>query len=128
MSDRVPTLAELIDRLFRTRLKPNGKEYSTYEAAEAIRAQGYTQTNASHLAKLRRGETANPSRDLLLSLCLFFQVPPSYFFPELEHKRLEPPADVDPQEQVRMALRAVGLKPEDQVRIEQLIDIWVKGQ
>jgi transcriptional regulator with XRE-family HTH domain len=127
MTERVPTLAELVNHLFRTHLKPNGKEYSNHEAAEAIRTQGYTQTNASHLAKIRRGETANPSRDLLLSLCLFFEVPPTYFFPELGNRELTPPPEL-PQEQFRAALRSTGLDPEDQTLIEplihQIVNLW----
>jgi transcriptional regulator with XRE-family HTH domain len=122
------TINQLIDNLFRTYRKPDNTEYSNHEAADAIQSYGYTQTNASHLAKLRRGVTGNPSRDLLLSLCKLFGVSPNYFFPELDGKDfMQPPPEL-PQEQFRAALRSTGLDPEDQTLIEpliqQIVSLW----
>lgn len=121
---QVPTIADLINDLFRTHRKSNNKEFSTYEVAQAIREQGYTQTTASHIAKLRRGEVANPTRELLLGLCIFFEVSPTYFFPELGNRPLTPPEAI-PQDQFRVALRSYNLEPDDQSRIEQIIQQMV---
>jgi transcriptional regulator with XRE-family HTH domain len=81
-----PTTAELIDQLFRTHRKPDGKEYSHVELSSALGGA----LAPSHIGKLRTGTIQNPKRDTLLLLCRFFQVTPSYFFPEL------PPDAEDP--------------------------------
>lgn len=82
----IPTTAELIDQLFRTHRKPDGKEYSHVELSSALGGA----LAPSHIGKLRAGTIRNPQRDTLLQLCQFFRVPPTYFFPEL------PPGAVDP--------------------------------
>jgi len=74
-----PTTAELIDQLFRTHRKPDGKQYSHVELSSALNGA----LAPSHVGKLRAGTIQNPKRDTLLLLCQFFQVPPTYFFPEL---------------------------------------------
>lgn len=117
-----PTLAELVDALFKTHLREDGREYSTYEVARKIEAMGYGKVNASHVAKLRRGESANPSRDILLSLCMFFQVPASYFFPELDQfTPHQDHLDDDPAIQARIAFRAAGLTPDEQAHLEGIL-------
>jgi transcriptional regulator with XRE-family HTH domain len=78
-SRTMPTLADLIDDLFRSHRKPNGREYSHVEVCLALGGV----IEPSHLGKLRNGTIQNPKRDTLLALCRFFQVSPTYFFPEL---------------------------------------------
>ena len=64
----------------------------------------------SYLAKIRKGVIKNPGRDALKLLCLFFHVPASYFFPELE--LLSPPVTQTPEtnenqvESLRVALHS----------------------
>jgi transcriptional regulator with XRE-family HTH domain len=114
-----PSLAELVDALFKTHLREDGREYSTYEVAKRIEELGCGRVNASHIAKLRRGESANPSRDILLRLCMFFRVPASYFFPELDQLSLyQGKAEEDPAIQARVAFRAAGLTPDEQAHLE----------
>src|SRR5436853_6556069 len=76
----VTTMADLIDDLFRSHRKPNGREYSHVEACQALDRM----IEPSHLGKLRNGTIQNPKRDTLIALCRFFQVSPTYFFPELD--------------------------------------------
>ncbi len=66
------TLADRIDRLFRTHLSPRGREYSYREVAAAIR----------RAADGRDGAKDNPTMKHLQALARFFQVSPAYFFDE----------------------------------------------
>ncbi len=81
------TLAERIDRLFRTHLSPRGREYSYREVAAAIsrgngaRRDGET-ISAAYIWGLRTGAKDNPTMKHLQALARFFQVSPAYFFEE----------------------------------------------
>jgi transcriptional regulator with XRE-family HTH domain len=74
------TVAELIDALFRSHRKPDGREYTYREVSEALEGK----LTPSHIGKLRSGVIEDPKRETLLALCQFFSVPPDYFFPELK--------------------------------------------
>ncbi|HEX6291979.1 MAG TPA: hypothetical protein VFZ66_22525 [Herpetosiphonaceae bacterium] len=75
----VPTIAQLVDRLFKENRHPSGREYSYREVALAMQGEvGY-----SSLQKIRTGENTNPTYRTLLALCIFFGKPPLYFFPDL---------------------------------------------
>lgn len=116
------SLAELVNGLYQTHRNENGQEYSNYEVARGIKEMGLGDITASYISKLRRGETTNPSRDVLKQLCVFFRVPASYFFPELEMFRQGGTgAEADPAMQVHTALRAAGLDPDERAQLEQLI-------
>jgi transcriptional regulator with XRE-family HTH domain len=120
----MPPIAPLVDALFKTHRKPDGREYSTYEVAREMAERGLGEISPGYLAKLRRGETSNPSREVLSRLCLFFRVPASYFFPELD--QLVPSLDdsnSDPLAQVRVAFRAAGLAPDEQAQLEGLFEL-----
>lgn len=111
------TVAELIDQLFRTHRRPDGQEYTYKQVSVALGRS----VESSHLSKLRTGKITNPGRETLLGLCRFFKVSPSYFFPELEFPLS---ADGSASEQgtpVQIALRATGLAPEVQEKLEELI-------
>src|SRR5512145_2941781 len=71
-------IALLINQLFEASRQPNGREFSNQEVAHALGV------HSSYIGKLRAGKVPNPGRDTLKQLCIFFQVPSSYFFPELE--------------------------------------------
>ncbi len=113
------TIAELVNDLFRTHRRPDGREYSASEIVRRLNGQ----IDVSTITALRSGKVTNPTRNTLLLLCQFFNVPPSYFFPELP----EPPMEYVPQaeqpEAIRLALRSSGLTPEDQRYVEGLIAI-----
>jgi transcriptional regulator with XRE-family HTH domain len=119
----LPSVHDLVDRLFATYRKQNGEEYSIREVAREIQKQGFGEISAGYLAKLRRGEASNPSRDVLLQLCLFFGVPASYFFPELDKQVPRLPASGDPVVQVRTVFRSVGLPDKEREQLEGLFEM-----
>lgn len=111
------TVAELVDNLFRTHRRPDGREYTHKDVTIALGGL----VEPSHLSKLRNGKITNPGRDTLLLLCRFFKVPPSYFFPELEFSSFEIDPDAQRIQSIHMALRSAGLSPQVQEKLEALI-------
>lgn len=114
------TLAELVDDLFRTHRRPDGREYTYKEITVALGGV----VEPSHLSKLRTGKITNPGRDTLLSLCRFFNISPTYFFPELEAlpQLTSKNATVSARgSELRLALRSAGLQPEVEEKLEELI-------
>src|SRR6476659_939354 len=77
-------IADLVNDLFRTHRKPDGREYSSSEVSRALNGE----LDPTYMAKLRRGGIPNPGRNTLLLLCRFFGVAPTYFFPELQPPEL----------------------------------------
>jgi transcriptional regulator with XRE-family HTH domain len=81
------SLAQRIDRLFRTYPNPRGREYSYREIAAAIsrseegRRRGVA-ISAAYVWGLRTGVKDNPTLKHLQALSGFFQVSPAYFFDE----------------------------------------------
>jgi transcriptional regulator with XRE-family HTH domain len=112
-------IADLVDHLFKTRLRPDGKEYTSQDVENATDKR----LTSSAVRKLREGKSRNPSRDTLMELCFFFRVPAAYFFPELE--ALAPPAeDVARQDQVHVLLRSIdGLPPDATEHLQGLIEV-----
>jgi len=106
------TVAELVEDLFQTHRKPNGREYSYVEIAETLNGT----IDPSHLSKLRSGRIKNPSRETLLALCQFFKVPSSYFFPELDIEEKPPEEDI-----LSLAARS-NLSEEVQRKLKELIE------
>ncbi len=106
------TIAKLVDDLFRTHRRPDGREYTYKEISVALGGV----VEPSHISKLRTGKIANPGRDTLLSLCRFFHVPPAYFFPELLSQSQEDETDM-----IHIALRSTKLDSEVQEKLENLI-------
>jgi transcriptional regulator with XRE-family HTH domain len=86
MSSAVPTMSDLIRRLFDEVVNPEtGKRFTDLEVAIASRGA----ITPSHLHSLRSGRIQNPTRETLLRLCEVFRKDPRYFFPELrEHNDL----------------------------------------
>ncbi len=113
------SVAELIDNLFRTYRRSDGREYTYKDVSVAL--QGIVEP--SHLSKLRTGKITNPGRDTLLALCRFFQVSPTYFFPELELLQQTPQEKEKAKQDalLSVALRSTGLHPEVEKKLEQLI-------
>lgn len=110
-------IAALVNHLFQTRRKPDGKEYSSQDVENATNKR----ITSSAVRKLRDGKSRNPSRETLMELCFFFGVPASYFFPELEV--LAPPSDdVAQQDHVQVLLRSIGgLSPDVTEHLQGLI-------
>jgi transcriptional regulator with XRE-family HTH domain len=110
------TMAELIDDLFRSHRKPNGREYSH---VVCLALEGAIEP--SHLGKLRNGTIKNPKRDTLLALCRFFKTPPAYFFPELQfidngHDRHQEHDDL-----IGATVRLMELPPEGKQKLEEFL-------
>src|SRR5262245_58009687 len=69
---RGQTLADKVERLFRT-IYPRGRgPYSLEEVAEAIRRQGGPTISATYIWQLRRGLKDNPTKKHLEALAEFF--------------------------------------------------------
>jgi transcriptional regulator with XRE-family HTH domain len=111
------SVAELVDNLFRTYKRPDGREYTHKEVSVALGGL----VEPSHLSKLRNGKITNPGRDTLLLLCRFFKVSPVYFFPELDLPASSDGQVAQQQQSLSAVLRSVGLSPQVQEKIEELI-------
>lgn len=110
-------IAELVDQLFKTHLRPDKKEYTYQEVSAALGGE----LDPTLIGKIRSGKTKNPGRNTLKLLCSFFHVPPSYFFPDLKQITEQ---EVTPEQQIETALRSMGLPPEKQVYINAVIDAF----
>lgn len=111
------TLADLINDLFDTHRKPNGDRYTNTDVSTALNGA----IDQSTLSLLRSGRNVNPGRLTLLHLCRFFQVSPSYFFPELTPPNPHPNAQA--QGFAKVLLRGVQtFSPETQQKLFDLLD------
>jgi transcriptional regulator with XRE-family HTH domain len=108
------TVAELVDQLFRTHLRPDGREYGYKELSDASNGE----FSPRYFAKLRKGDIKSPGRDGLLFLCKFFRVPASYFFPELDELAPNQPRE---DERIQIVLRSSSLSEEVQHHLQALI-------
>lgn len=120
------TLAEKIDRLFRT-IHPRGsEEYSYAEVVEGIRERGGPTISTGYLWQLRNGRSDNPTKKHLEALADFFGVNPSYFFDETAAARIEQELELLAALRdagVRsLALRASGLSPQGLAAIRGVIE------
>lgn len=86
MQSSVPSLAELLNQLFELRRHPSGREYSVREVAAAAKGE----VSRATIDAIRNGKNSNPTRNTLIALCNFFEVPSSYFFPELDTSAFRP--------------------------------------
>lgn len=123
---RVRTMAEKIDRLFRT-IHPRGREeYSFEDVAAAIRGRGGPTVSATYLWQLRKGLRDNPTKKHLEALSDFFGVSPAYFFDDNAAARID--AELDLLSALRdasvrqIALRAFGLSPESLATIAGMVE------
>ena len=117
LSSPTPSVAQLLDHLFKSHTKAGGKEYSYQEVSDALSGE----LDPTYIAKIRKGKVPNPGRNTLLLLCRFFQVPATYFFPELD---IQPTYDELTDEQLDevLARRAARLTPEARRHLAALLD------
>lgn len=108
------TMAELVNDLFRTHRRPDGREYTASEISRALNGE----LDPSYLGKMRRGKIENPTRQTLLLLCQFFKVPSSYFFPELTSPGEENQGEDDP---IAIAARSAKASPAVKQKLEALL-------
>jgi transcriptional regulator with XRE-family HTH domain len=118
------SLADRLDRLFRT-MHPTGRaEYTYDEVASAIRESG-TMISHTYVWQLRKGLRDNPTMRHLEGLARFFGVPTSYFLDE-------DTAEIDAQLQLlaalreapvrTIALRAADLSPAGLAAIQAMVE------
>ena len=103
-------IAAVVNRLFETHRRPNGKEYTNQDVADGLGGAIHPST----ISKIRNGQVADPRRNALMLLCKFFGESPLVFFPDLD---TGPPAE-DP---VVVALRSTSLAPEQQEKLAAFI-------
>lgn len=95
MADQLPTLAQLVEHLFEVRRHPTGRKYSLREVAAATGGDvGY-----QAIYRLRAGLSDNPTWTTILALCVFFEVSPTYFFPQLAGRAFAPLPPLDQADQ-----------------------------
>lgn len=80
------TLAERVQYLFHVRLHPDGRKYTVNEVVAASRGMAAK----SNIHDIRNGDNDNPRRETLMCLAVFFKVPITYFYPELDNQEIEP--------------------------------------
>lgn len=56
------------------------------------------QISHQYLSMLVKGEYRNPTLEVIEGLCLFFDVPPEYFFPRLQGRSHEPLPSAPPDQ------------------------------
>ena len=121
-----PTLADKLDRLFKT-VHPRGRPEYTYEqVTNGIRERGGPTISGAYIWQLRKGIQDNPRKKHLEALANFFGITPAYFLDKETGIRLYAQLELlaalrDAQVQ-HLALRAAGLTPEAIRAIAHIIE------
>lgn len=120
------SLADKLDRLFRTIHPRQRGEYSYKEVADEIAARGGPTISATYLWELRTGRKDNPTLKHVEALAQFFGVPPAYFLDQDAALRIDEELallgalrDVSVR---HMALRAAGLSRASLGTITEMIE------
>jgi transcriptional regulator with XRE-family HTH domain len=107
-----------LNRLFKEKTRPDGREYSQTEVLDEL--QGVI--TRVYLWKLRNGRAANPSLNVIQGLADFFAVKPNYFFEE-DAESTGSPFDLAYEIQLKVA----DLEPEQQQIVLYMIDALQKS-
>ena len=100
-----PTLATKIERLFKTMHPASRGPYTLQEVSDGIRERYGVSISVNQLWELRHGKKANPRKEQLEALALFFRVPVTYFFDD------HPASDeIDAELELLGAMRDAGVK------------------
>lgn len=121
------SLAAKIDRLFQIILRRDGESYSHEEVARRCRELSGETFSGTYLWQLRTGRRNNPTKRHLEALATFFQVPPAYFFDDVQSARIAEELTLlgalrDATVR-QVALRAVTLSAEGLDTINDMIDV-----
>ena len=121
-----PTLADKLERLFRS-VHPAGRgEYTYREVADAIRQAGGPSISPTYLWQLRTGRRLNPSMRQIEAIARFFGVPVTYFSNDEAAARID--AELDFVAALRdvsvrqIALRAAGLSPQGLAAVAEIVE------
>jgi len=123
----VGPFAERLDHLLRTAHPQDRGPYTPAEVAEAINTEaGEHVVSGTYLWLLRTGQRDNPTMKHIIAIARFFEVPPTYFFPDDAMQQGAAPAEVVAalsDDNVReMALRATGLSSRSLKAITDMIN------
>jgi len=125
-SGKGSTLAEKLDRLFKSGHPSRGGEYTYEEVADGIKRLGLPPISPSYLWELRTGKKDNPRMQHLESIAAFFGVTPADFYNEEAFDRidarLELFAALRDAGVEQLALNAADLSPETLRTITQLVE------
>lgn len=120
------TLAEKLDRLFKSGHPSGGGEYTYEEVADGIKRLGLTPISPSYLWELRTGKKDNPRMQHLESIAAFFGVTPADFYNEEAFDRIEARLELFAALRdagvEQLALNAADLSPETLRTITQLVE------
>lgn len=125
------TLAERLDKLFKTMHPGHRGEYTTQEVCDGIGAQGGPTISPVYLWQLRKGHRTNPTKEHLEALAQFFGVSPSYFMDEDVSdvdEQLELLALLRDRQVQHIAFRAAQLSPPSQRDVTELIEILRRAE
>ncbi len=125
-SGKGSTLAEKLDRLFKSGHPSRGGEYTYEEVADGIKRLGLPPISPSHLWELRTGKKDNPRMQHLESIAAFFGVTPADFYNEEAFDRIDARlglfAALRDAGVEQLALNAADLSPETLRTITQLVE------
>lgn len=120
------TLAQKLDRLFRSVRRADGREYSYRDVATEVERRCQVTVSPSYIWQLRTGQRDNPTVRHIEALAAVFGVSPSYFLntPEAEHTQEELAllAALRDLSVRHLALRAQGLSPESLAPVRELVE------
>ncbi len=120
------SLADKLDRLFRTIHPRQRGEYSYKEVADEIAARGGPTISATYLWELRTGRKDNPTLKHVEALAQFFGVPPAYFLDQDAALRIDEElallGALRDASVRHMALRAAGLSRASLGTITEMIE------
>lgn len=130
------SLASKLNHLFATLRRPDGKEYTNEQVADAVRSTKIVKTiSHSYIWQLRNGVRDNPTYRHLRGLAHFFEVPVSYFFDDDLSERIDEKLAAIKDEQERLtemadssdtqllAMRAGELSPDGRRQVMELVDV-----
>lgn len=124
--EQSPTLADKLDRLFKTAHRAGEHEVSYQEVADAINKEGIATISASYIWDLRKGNKTNPRKAHLEALARYFDVPPFYFYED--DRAVEVYRDLEMMAKLRdsrindIATRAADLSPEYINALSNIVD------
>jgi hypothetical protein len=103
------TIAERVDHLFVTQLRPDGQQYTYQELADAFDSQ----LDPDEVAQLRAGTIPNDQISLrtIFQISRFFYVSPQYFYPVVHIRTLSGPLSVHTRRMYEEMIMAVLRQP-----------------